>query len=54
MIIFPFEFTSAAINNQWACTVTLVFNMLKDGKFDGISPGSYENVMLNIHGAVLS
>jgi hypothetical protein len=50
MIIFPFSFTAACIEKQCICTILLAFNMLlaKDGMGE-ISPGTYENIMLNIH-----
>ena len=50
MIIFPLSFTSAIINKQCVCTVSLAFNMLlEDDRTGAIPPGTYENIMLNIH-----
>ena len=50
MIIFPLSFTSAIINKQCICTVLLAFNMLlEDDRIGTIPPGTYENILLNIH-----
>lgn len=50
MIIFPFSFTQACINKQCICTILLAFNMLlENDRIGEIEPGTYENIMLNIH-----
>ncbi len=50
MIIFPFSFVAACVNKQCISTVLLSFNMLLDNDRIGeIEPGTYENIMLNIH-----
>lgn len=50
MIIFPFGFTEACINRQCICTILLAFNMLlENDRMGEIPPGTYENIMLNIH-----
>jgi hypothetical protein len=50
MIIFPFSFTAACIAGQCICTILLAFNMLLENDQVGqIAPGTYENIMLNIH-----
>ncbi len=50
MILFPLAFTGACVNKQCICTVLLAFNMLMENDRTGeIEPGSYVNIMLNIH-----
>ena len=49
-IIFPFSFTSACIEKQCICTLLLAFNMLlENDQLGDIPPGTYENIMLEIH-----
>ena len=50
MIIFPLAFVGACIQKQCICTVLLAFNMLlENDRIGEIAPGTYENIMLNIH-----
>ncbi len=50
MIIFPLSFTAACIERKCICTILLAFNMLlENDRIGEISPGTYENIMLNIH-----
>lgn len=50
MIVFPFSFVEACINKLCISTVLLAFNMLLENDRSGeIEPGTYENIMLDIH-----
>jgi len=50
MIIFPFSFVGACLDKQCISTVLLAFNMLlENDRIGEIEPGTYENIMLNIH-----
>lgn len=50
MIVFPFSFAQACIDKQCICTILLAFNMLlENDRIGEIAPGTYQNVMLDIH-----